>query len=74
MMAVKEEVVIIPKEGFIRSDTNPAAIVNVDNDALKAYKIKRDRDKQKTNEINTLREEVAELKQLLYKLLSEKNK
>lgn len=73
-MAVKEEIVVIPKDGFVRSETNPAAIVNVDNDALKAYKIKRDRDKQKTNEINTLREEVAELKQLLYKLLSEKNK
>jgi hypothetical protein len=73
-MAVKEEVVIIPNEGFVRSETNPSALVNVDNEALKAYKMKREADKHKTNEINSLRNEVAELKQLLYKLLSEKNK
>ena len=73
-MAIKEEIVVIPHEGFVRSDTNPAAIINVDNEALKAYKLKRETEKHKTNEINSLRNEVAEIKQLLYKLLSEKNK
>lgn len=73
-MAVKEEVVVIPHEGFIRSNENPKAIINVDGDALKAYKLKRQTEKQKNNEINKLRDEVSELKDLVHKLLSEKNK
>lgn len=68
------EIVIHPVDGFLRSDKNPGALVNVDNDALQAYKRKRKRDAAKQEEINTLRNEVTELKQLLYKLLSEKNK
>jgi HAMP domain-containing protein len=69
-----DEIVVIPNEGFIRSTTNPKAIINVDNEALKAYKLQRESSKQKNNEINSLRNEVNELKELLYKLLSEKNK
>lgn len=74
MSKEEPEIVILPTDGFIRSDTNPAAIINVDNSALKAYKTKRMKDQQKNDEINTLRSEVNELKHLLYKLLSEKNK
>lgn len=73
-MSNKDEIVVIPNEGFVRSQTNPKAIINVDNEALKAYKMQREAAKQKNNEINSLRSEVNELKQLLYKLLSEKNK
>lgn len=65
---------VIPNEGFVRSNTNPKAIVNVDNNALKAYKLKREINKQKNNEINSLREQVDELKNLVFKLISEKNR
>lgn len=66
--------IVIPNEGFVRSNTNPKAIVNVDNNALKAYKLKREINKQKNNEINSLREQVDELKNLVFKLISEKNR
>lgn len=67
-----EEIVYLPNDGFVRSNTNPNAIVNVDNEALRAYKLKRKQDSLKNKEINSLRNEVDELKQLIHKLLSEK--
>ena len=40
-----------PKDGFIR-DNSSGAVINVDNDALKAYKLKKKSDKEKDNEID----------------------
>lgn len=60
---------ILPTDGFLRSDDNPAAIINVDNDALKAYKIKRERDASKDKKINTLEEELAKLREIVNQLL-----
>ena len=64
---------ILPTDGFLRSESNPGAIINVDNDALKAYKLRRSRETDKQKEINSLKEEITNLKTLLSQLL-EKNK
>lgn len=64
---------ILPTDGFLRSESNPGAIINVDNDALKAYKLRRSRETDKQKEINNLKEEITELKNLISQLL-EKNK
>lgn len=72
-MSKKQEIKFLPTEGFVRSETNPSAIVNVDNAALLAYKRKRDFDRSKQEEINRLNKELLELKSLLIQVL-EKNK
>lgn len=64
---------ILPTDGFLRSESNPGAIINVDNEALQAYKVRRSRELTKQNEINSLKEEITELKNLISQLL-EKNK
>lgn len=46
---------------FIRNDDNHGSVVNTDNNALKAYKLK----KQKNKEIDNLKEEVKEIKDML---------
>ena len=64
---------ILPTDGFLRSESNPGAIINVDNEALQAYKLRRSREANKQKEINNLKEEITELKNLISQLL-EKNK
>lgn len=64
---------ILPTDGFLRSESNPGAIINVDNEALQAYKLRRSREANKQKEINSLKEEITELKNLISQLL-EKNK
>ena len=64
---------ILPTDGFLRSESNPGAIINVDNEALQAYKLRRSREVSKQKEINSLKEEITELKNLISQLL-EKNK
>tara|TARA_R110000851_G_scaffold39966_6_gene101124 strand:+ start:7977 stop:8162 length:186 start_codon:yes stop_codon:yes gene_type:complete len=49
------------EDSFIRSDDNHGSVVNTDNNALKAYKLK----KQKNKEIDNLKEEVKEIKDML---------
>lgn len=56
-------------DGFARQQDNPGSVVNTDKRGLDAYK-KR---KQRENEINTLKEEMTEIKSLLKQLL-ENNK
>lgn len=72
-MSKKQDIVYLPTDGFVRSNTNPSAIVNVDNAALLAYRRKRDSDRSKQEEINRLNKEISELKSLLIQVL-EKNK
>ena len=69
----RDKDIVLPTDGFIRSDTNPRAIINVDNAALMAYKRKRESERSKQEEINRLNNEVSELKAMLKQVL-EKNK
>lgn len=52
-------------DGFIRDNNNPGAALNTDNDALKAYKLK----KQKDKEIEILKSDVSEIKHMLSAIL-----
>lgn len=56
-------------EGFIRSNNNKGAIINTDNNALKAYKLA----KKRNNEVDILKEEVKDIKLLLCNILSKLN-
>jgi hypothetical protein len=49
------------KDGFMRDMNNPGAVINTDNNALQAYKLK----KQKDKEIDNLKNEVKDIKRLL---------
>ena len=53
------------KDGFIRDRNNPGAVINTDNSALQAYKLK----KQKDKEVDLLKEEVKDIKQMLTLIL-----
>ena len=59
----------IPIDGFKRRSDNQGAIINVDKNGLQAYKLRREKETNKLNEINSIREEVAELKSLLSQVL-----
>jgi hypothetical protein len=72
-MSKKQDITYLPTDGFLRSNNNPSAIINVDNSALLAYKRKRDSERSKQEEINRLNKELSELKSLLIQVL-EKNK
>jgi len=60
---------ILPTDGFVRQEDNPGAIINVDKGSLQAYKLRREAEKRKENDINMLREEVTELKSMLSLIL-----
>jgi hypothetical protein len=57
-------------DGFIRDQNNPGAVVNTDLAALTAYKLQ----KNKNKEIDNLRQEVNELKSVLYQILEKVSK
>jgi len=59
----------LPTDGFVRQEDNPGAIINVDKHGLQAYKLRRETEKRKENDINMLREEVTELKSMLSLIL-----
>ena len=52
-------------DGFMRDNNNPGAVINTDSAALQAYKLK----KQKNKEIDNLKEEMKEIKNLLNQIL-----
>ena len=58
------------KDGFVRDNYNIGAVLNTDNEALKAYKLQ----KKKNKEVNDLKNEVKELKGLMYQILEKLNK
>jgi hypothetical protein len=60
---------VLPTDGFVRSAANPGAIVNVDNDSLRAYKLRRERETSKQDEINSLKQELEDVKSLLSQVL-----
>lgn len=53
------------KDGFMRDINNSGAVINTDDGALQAYKLK----KQKYKEIDNLREEVKDIKNMLSLIL-----
>ena len=53
----------------MRQEDNPGSIINIDKNALYAYKLKREKEQGKENDINMLREEVTELKSMLSLIL-----
>lgn len=57
-------------DGYMRASNNPGAALNTDNEALKAYKLK----KQKNTEIDNLKNEVKDIKNLLSVILEKLNK
>jgi hypothetical protein len=59
----------LPTDGFVRQEDNPGAIINVDKNNLQAYKLRRETEKRKENDINMLRVEVTELKSMLSLIL-----
>ena len=63
---------VLPTDGFVRDESG--AIINVDNNALKAYKLRRNAENTKENEINTLKQEMSDIKLLLVQLLEKNNK
>jgi hypothetical protein len=63
---------ILPTDGFMRQPDNPGSIVNVDKRSLGAYKLKREKQLQEETDINKLREEMSEIKDMLKQLLEKK--
>ena len=62
----------LPTDGFVRQEGNPGAIINVDKNGLQAYKLKREAEMRKEADINTLRDEMTQIKNLLTQLLEKK--
>lgn len=58
-------------EDLVR-DTQTQAVLNSDLTSLQAYKNRREALRKKDNELESLKEEVSELKDLVHKLLAEK--
>ena len=65
--------IIKPTDGFLR-DESSGAIINVDSGALSAYKLRKNAESRKENEINTMKEEMTEIKNMLSQILEKINK
>lgn len=63
---------VLPTDGFMRDSSG--AIINVDNNKLNAYKLRREIENRKENEINNIKQEMGEIKSLLIQLLEKNNK
>ena len=56
-------------EDLIR-DSETQAVLNVDSSSLAQYKMRREQERQKKKEIEHLKSEVSEIKELLYQLIN----
>jgi len=63
------ELIRVDGESNLYRDANSTAIVNTDRDAYQNYLDTRNRKLQERNEIETLKSDVAELKDLMMQLL-----
>jgi hypothetical protein len=54
------------EDNFVRQPGNDGSVVNTDKNALEAYKKRKNREK----EINSLKEEISEIKLLLQQLIT----
>lgn len=57
------------QDGFVRDPNNPGAVINTDNAALKAYKLT----KQKNKEVEQLKQDVNNIKNMLSLILTKLN-
>lgn len=72
---MRPELVKIENEPGFLKDKNTQAVISTDNSALEAYRAKRKRDTEnqmKLDEINNIKQDVAEIKDLLRQLLGSK--
>jgi hypothetical protein len=68
-----EKIKIEGEEDLVR-DNKTQAVLNTNNNSLEAYKMRRDAQRNMLNDVNSLKEEISEIKNLLYQLITEKNK
>jgi predicted transcriptional regulator len=64
------------QDKFIR-DSNSGAVLNVDNDSLKAYKLQKAKQKQiqsKLEDIDNIKKDVNDIKNMLSSILEKLNK
>ena len=74
-MTYKPNIVKIENEPAFAKDTISKAVINTDLSGLEAYRARRNRTAEmeaKLDEINTLKQDVAEIKDLLRQLLGSK--
>jgi hypothetical protein len=55
-------------ENLVRDKEN-SAILNVDSDALSKYKMRREQERKRNEEIDTLKKDVSEIKSLLLQMI-----
>lgn len=68
-----EKLKILDNDDLIR-DVSTNAVLSKDNDSLLKYRARREKEKQLRGEVDNLKEELSEIKNLLYKLVKENNK
>lgn len=57
-------------DGYVRQADNQGAVINTNDDALKAYKLR----KQNNRKVDALAEEVKDMKHMLQQILEKLNK
>lgn len=57
-------------DGYVRQPDNQGAVINTNDDALRAYKLR----KQNSRKVDALAEEVKDMKNMLQQILEKLNK
>lgn len=65
---MKDYVKVKDNEDLVR-DKNNSAILNVDMDALSKYKMRREQERKRNEEIDELKKDVSEIKSLLLQMI-----
>jgi hypothetical protein len=65
---MNEYVKVKDNENLVRDKEN-SAILNVDSDALSKYKMRREQERKRNEEIDTLKKDVSEIKSLLLQMI-----
>ena len=65
---MNEYVKVKDNDDLVRDNEN-SAILNVDADALSKYKMRREQERKRNEEINTLKKDVSEIKSLLLQMI-----
>lgn len=67
---MKQPVVKIENEETLIRDTKTNAVLNMDMTALQQYRAKRNRDRQMMDDVENLKKDMSEIKELLQQLVS----
>ena len=65
---MNEYVKVKDNDDLVRDKEN-SAILNVDADALSKYKMRREQERKRNGEIDTLKKDVSEIKSLLLQMI-----